>query len=178
VTPARHIPAVLAIAALPACVTTSFETEEPIGALSVTGVEVALAGAAADGTVVDGRQRSVSAAQFAADLDGTLTAALQGASDPSGRPATVSVTVSEVYLAPAIERVVAGTSYISGTVTVTGADGTPIVPPTPVRGNTSNIRLAGTFGLLTTPSLDNDYRGTLLGFARTVRDALFGATDA
>jgi hypothetical protein len=179
VTPARHIPAVLAIAVLPACVSTAFEAPEAAGALNVTAVDVAVAGGVANAaSVVSGRQLDVAPGQFVADLDGTLTASLQAASDPAGQPVTVSVIVDEVYLAPAVERVVAGTSYIAGTVSVTSADGTEIVPPASVRGNTSNIRLAGAFGLLTTPSLDNDYRGTLSGFARTVRNALFGAPDA
>ena len=176
----RHIPAVLAIAVLPACVSSSFETPDALGPLNVTSVEVAVAdgGAGDDASVITGRSSVVSPAQFVADLDANLTAALSEASDASGLPASVTVAVSEVYLAPPLERVVAGTSYIAGTVSVTGADGSVLVPPTAVRGNTSNIRLAGTFGLLTTPSLDNDYRGTLRGFVGTVRDALFGSPDA
>jgi hypothetical protein len=176
----RQIPAVLAIAVLPACVSSSFETPDTLGALNVTSVEVAVTDGSTGGgaSVISGRSSVVSPAQFVADLDANLTAALRAASDPSGTPATVRVAVSEVYLAPPLERVVAGTSYIAGTVSVTGTDGRVLIAPTLVRGNTSNIRLAGTFGLLTTPSLDNDYRGTLRGFVGTVRDALFGSPDA
>jgi hypothetical protein len=176
----RHIPAVLAVTALPACVSSSFATPDTLGALTVTSVDVTVTGGGTGdgGSIVSGRSGVVSPAQFVADLDANLTAALTAASDPAGTPATVTVAVSEVYLAPPLERVVAGTSFIAGTVSVTGADGSILVPPTPVRGNTSNIRLAGTFGLLTTPSLDNDYRGTLRGFVGTVRDALFGTPEA
>ena len=134
-------------------------------------------GAAQGDTVVTGRQAGIAPGQFVADLDRDLTAELQAASDPAGREVTVTVAVSEVYLAPPVERVVAGTSYIVGTVVVDDANGQRIVPPTAVRGNSANIRLAGALGLATTQPVQKDYRGTLRGFARTVRTALFGAPD-
>ncbi len=175
----RHIPAVLALGALTACVQPSLETVEGEGALNVTAVEVTVAeDAAQEDTVITGRQAGIRPEQFVPDLDAELTAALTEASDPSGAAVTVLVTVNQVYLAPPVERVVAGTSYIRGTVEVTGVDGRTVVRPTSVQGNSDNIRLVGALGLVTTQSVQNDYRGTLRGFAKTVRNALFGAPDA
>ena len=175
----RLIPAVLACGFLAACVTPSLETADGTGALNVTDVNVQVAAGAAQGdTVVTGRQAGITPGQFVAELDRDLTAELAAASDPAGQDVTVTVVVSEVYLAPPVERVVAGTSYIVGTVTVDDANGQPIVPPTAVRGNSDNIRLVGALGLATTQSVQNDYRGTLRGFAKTVRTAIFGAPDA
>ncbi len=175
----RHIPAILAMAAIAGCVQQPLETVNVDGGLNVTEVTIAVAGdAASSQTVVTGRQAGIQSGQFRSDLDAELTSVLGQASDPAGTPVTVEVTVTEVYLAPPVERVVAGTSYIRGAVQVTDQQGRIVVRPTSVRGNTENIRLAGAFGLATTRSVQADYRGTLRGFAKTVRDALFGAPDA
>ncbi len=166
---ARHIPAAMAALALAACVAPSLETADGVGALNVAAVEVSVAGP------IVGRRAGVTADRLARDLDATLTDALARASDPEGRPVTVEVDVIEARLAPPIERVAAGTSRIRARVTVTGADGTIVVPPTEITGNSDTIRLVGVLGVATTPSVENDYRGTVRGFAKTVRDALFGA---
>ena len=175
----RHILAVVAIAALAACSSASLDTVNVEGGLNVTDVVVSVAGDAATAeTVVAGRQAGIAPGQFRADMRSELLSVLAEASDPAGTPVTVQVTVNEVYLAPPVERVVAGTSYIRGAVQVTDQQGRTVVRPSAVRGNTENIRLAGAFGLATTRSVQADYRGTLRGFAKTVRNALFGAPDA
>ena len=146
-------------------------------ALNVTEVEVAVVPGAGAGSVITGREIGVDADRFKADLDAALTHTLRDASDTAGEPVTVSVVVSEAFLAPPVNRAVAGTSYILGTVSVTGSGGGVLVRPTEVQGNSDNIRLAGLPGVLTTQTVENDYRGTLRGFANTVRTAIFGAAD-
>jgi hypothetical protein len=168
----HHIVAWPVVAMLAGCATPSVRTEGDTSALNVVAVSV---DTSAMKVSVEGRTSPVTKEQLAADLTGYLTSSLAEKSDPNGKPVNVAIVMSKVRLAPPIERVVAGTSTAKGTVTVTevGTDNI-VVPTTEVTGNTENFRFVSVIGLATTVTVEKDYRGTLKGFATTVRTALFG----
>jgi hypothetical protein len=168
----RHIPALAAVALVAACTTPSIRTAGDASALNVVSVSVETAGM---DVAVTGRQSAVTKEQLDADLTAAVTAELAQGSDATGTPAEVTVVVQSVKLAPPAARIVAATSTISGTVSVTEQKtGRVIVPPTAVTGNSKSLRAVGVIGLATTQTVENDYRGTIAGFAATVRKALFG----
>lgn len=167
----RAVIAGVAMVTLAACEVPSIRTAGDVAALNVQSVNVDTSGMA---VVVEGRVSTVTREQLDADLTAAISAALAFESDPDGRVVQVDVTMEAVRLSPAIERVAAGTSTARGVISVTEVEtGTVIVPPTPLSGNTENIRAAWILGLATTRSVDDDYRGTVNGFANTVRLALF-----
>lgn len=169
---ARLALAGLALVALAACDVPSIRTAGDESALNVQTVNVDTSGMA---VAVEGRTSTVSREQLDADLTAALGAALASQRDPAGRVVQVDVTMETLRLSPPIERVAAGTSTATGVVTVTEVGtGDVIVPPTRLSGNSENFRGAWVLGLATTRTVDKDYRGTVNGFANTVRIALFG----
>ncbi|UWR22957.1 hypothetical protein [Sulfitobacter sp. S190] len=161
------------IAGLAACATPSIRATGDTTDLNVVSVSVDTDTMA---QAVSGRASTVTKAQLDDDLTAALGAELAKASTPDGTPVTVAVTLTSVDLAPPVTRVAAAASSATGTVTVTevGTDRT-VVPATTLTGTSNSLRAPGVIGLATTQSVENDYRGTLSGFASTVRKALFGS---
>ncbi len=171
----RMVLAGLAFCTLAACEVPSIRTEGDASALNVRSVSVETAGMA---VAVEGRTSTVTREQLDADLTAAINAALASESDPNGRPVMVNVTMETLRLSPPIERVAAGTSTATGVISVTEVGtGAVVVPPTRLTGNTENFRGAWVLGLATTRTVDKDYRGTVNGFANTVRLALFGPDE-
>ncbi|MEP2890822.1 hypothetical protein [Tateyamaria sp.] len=169
----RLLLAGLLCAGLAACDTPSIRTEGDTSALNVQAVTVDASGLS---TGVEGRALSVSTQQLEADFMTAVSAALASKSNPEGRAVRVDVRLEQVRLAPPAERIVAGTSSATGTITVTDINsGAVVVPSSRVVGNTENFRGVSVIGLATTPSIENDYKGTVNGFANSARQALFGS---
>ena len=174
----RNTFAMTGFVVLSACAQAVTNPAETSGGLFVSDVNVSVAPSIANqSSVVTGRSYQVGSAKLVSDLEASLRSSLAQNSDATGTPVRVSVVVNEVFLAPPAGRVVAATSFIKGSLSVTKADGEAVIPPRAIRGTTDNIRLAGALGLVTTQSGEEDYRGTLRGFAKTVRTALFGKSD-
>lgn len=168
----RIVAGLVAAVFLGACEVASIRTTGDVTALNVRSVDVDTSGM---DVAVSGRASPVTAQQLDDDLTAAISAALAAQSDPTGRVVRVDVVMEEVRLAPPIERVAAVTSTATGVITVTEvATGAVVVPATRVSGNTENIRAAWVLGLATTRTIDIDYRGTVNGFANTIRIALFG----
>ena len=165
----RFVVAGFAALALTACSTASVQRVGEASTLNITEVTVNTAGVPG----ITGRDLNRSPAALAADIDNAVTQTVAASSNPAGTSAVVMIDVSEVKLANVVSRVAAQTSLIRGTLTVTGADGAVIVPPQEITGNSAGLRLAGTAGAILTPSIENDYRETLTGFAQTVNNLLF-----
>lgn len=159
----------LAAALLASCSTASVQRVAGTGALNVTEVIVDTTGVPG----ITGRDLSRSSAALAADIDNAVTQTIAASSNPAGTPAVVSIDVAEVKLANVVSRAAAQTSLIRGTLTVTGEDGSVIVPSQEITGTSAGLRLAGTAGAILTPTVENDYRETLTGFAQTVNKLLF-----
>lgn len=120
-------------------------------------------------TTSKGRDIKRTRAQFADDLTAALARELGPVSDPNGLPADVNVKVNEIYLARIVDRVLAGTSYIESTASVTdAASGDEIVAPVDVRGDSDQFRAAGPVAVVTTGSLDNDYQAAINGYAKAL----------
>ncbi len=170
----RHIASGFAMAALAGCATPSIRTVGDTAALKIAAVSVDTSKMT---FAVEGRKSDVSKEQLQADLEAAVSQSLAAKSDPAGIPVKVEIVMSQLRLAPPLERVVAGTSSATGQVTVTeiGQPRRVIVPPTEVVGNTNNFRAVALIGLATTASVEKDYQGTLAGFADTIRKALFGS---
>jgi hypothetical protein len=168
----RHMFAVALAATVSGCTTPSIRTAADTSALNIVSVSI-------DTSETDfddgGRAVTRTPAQFEADLTAALMTELEPVSHSGGTPVEVKVKITQLRLAPPIERFVAGTSYLASLVSVveTGS-GRVVVPETEVSGNTDNFRFVGLVGLVTTVSVEDDYRGTLRGYAKTVREALFG----
>ena len=168
---ARHIVAIALVSVVSACATPSIRTAGDTTALNVMSVSVDTSQ-----MMVEGRTLKVTHTQLKSDMEAAVLSAVAPESDANGTPVDVAIAVSKMRLASPLARVVADTSSLTGTVRVTEVGtGREVVPATEVTGNTKNIRGAGVIGLATTVSVEKDYRGTLAGFANTVRKALFGS---
>ena len=170
---ARNILATGAIALVAGCTTQTIRTPGDSSVLNIRSVSVDTSNME---SAVTGREIALTTTQLDTDLTAALTAQLSAASDPSGVASDVIVVVESVDLAPVINRAAGATSSITAVVTVTEeGTGRVIVPSAQLTGNTDSIRGAGVIGIATTRTVEQDYRGTLSGFASTVREALFGA---
>lgn len=161
----------MALTVLAGCeATTSLEVATPLGSdLNVTAVSVD----AGSLTMVVGRDFDRSAEGVAADVMVAVETALAQESVVGGRDVTVNVALKEVELANIASRIVAQASNIRADVTVTAADGSVVVPTQEVVGNSAGIRLAGTLGAVTTPTVMQDYQDTVLGFSQTLQKLIF-----
>ncbi|XDA98806.1 hypothetical protein AB1M95_02565 [Sulfitobacter sp. LCG007] len=170
----RHILAVAVLAAVAACAPTpSIRTVGDAGALDVRDIQV---DANRLDLVIKGRQLERSRAQLKQDVTAALEAELRPVSVKDGTPVVVAVELVDLHLANTAERFVAQTSHVTTMVSVTEiGTGRVVVPATEVSGNTDNFRAIGVVGAATTLSVEEDYRGALRGYAKTVRAALFGS---
>ena len=108
----------------------------------------------------------ISRERLASDLTAALTTKLGAASNPNGLPSNVNVTVKEVHLADIVERALVGTSYIVSTISVTdAATGEVIIAPTEVKADSEQLRAGGMLGVVTTKSVENDYKLAVQGYA-------------
>jgi hypothetical protein len=115
----------------------------------------------------------ISRDRLASDLSAALTTKLGAVSNPNGLPANVNVTVEEVHLANIVERALVGTSYIVSSISVTdAATGEVIIEPTEVRGNSEQLRAGGMLGVVTTKSVENDYKLAVQGYADALAASL------
>ncbi len=170
---ARNILAAGALALVAGCTTQFIRTQGDSAALNIRSVTVDTSNME---TAVSGRELALTRTQLDADLTAALTTELSAASVPSGVASDVTVTVNSVDLAAVITRAAGATSSITAVVTVTEeGTGREIVPSTQLTGNSDALRGAGVIGLATAQTVEQDYRGTLAGFASTVREALFGS---
>jgi hypothetical protein len=162
--------------ALAACAAEAPDFTGEAGALNVRAVSVDVSGL---DNAVTGRDVSVTKAQLQSNLTDALTASLAKSSDPDGIPARVVVVVSGVNLTSPLHAAAAGgPSSIEGLVSVVALDGNrQIVSPKSIKGSSADLRLPGVLGVVTSPSAENDYRGTVAGFAETVRRALFDTSS-
>ena len=166
----RHIFVGVVSMSLAAC-TTAVDRTDLIGPITLASVSVDMSNA-----VVEGRELPVSRASAASVLESAIISAVAPSNDPNGTPVDLDVVMTEVRLAPPLERVVAGTSSATGTLTVKDAEtGDLLSGPVTVTGNTENLRAAGIIALATTVTPQEDYRGTVRGFAEVIRQTLFGS---
>ena len=166
----RHIFIGIASVSLAAC-TTVVDQSENLGALRVEAVTVDTSSA-----VIEGRELQITPAAVSQLFEAEIRNSVARSSDPNGTPVNVDVVMTQIRLAPPLERVVAGTSTATGTLTVANAEtGERLSPPTSVTGNSDNLRAAGVVALATTVTPEEDYRGTVRGFAEAIRQTLFGS---
>ena len=166
----RHIFIAVMAMSVAAC-STAVDRSDEVGTISVTSVSVDMSSA-----VIEGRDLPITRPAAEDVLETAIEAAIAPDNDPDGRLVNVNVLMTELRLAPPLERVVAGTSSATGIMTVTDAEtGDRISPPVSVTGNTENIRAAGLIALATTVTPQEDYQGTVRGFAETIRQTLFGS---
>ncbi len=166
----RHIFIGVASMSLAAC-TTVVDQSDSLGALRVDAVTVD-----ASSAIIEGRELQMTSAAVSQLFEAEIVNAVAQSSDPNGTPAKVDVVMTQIRLAPPLERVVAGTSTATGILTVSHAEtGERLVPSTSVTGTSENIRAAGVIALATTVTPEEDYRGTVRGFAEAIRQTLFGS---
>jgi hypothetical protein len=155
---------------LAAC-TTVVDQSDSLGALRVDAVTVD-----ASSAIIEGRELQMTSAAVSQLFEAEIVNVVAQSSDPNGTPARVDVVMTQIRLAPPLERVVAGTSTATGILTVSHAEtGERLAPSTPVTGTSENIRAAGVIALATTVAPEEDYRGTVRGFAEAIRQTLFGS---
>ncbi len=166
----RHILAGAIAASVAACAPV-VDRSDVLGPITVASVSVD-----ASTAVVEGRDLPITRAAAAGLLEDAIEGAVARSNDPNGRAVNVDVVMTQIRLAPPLERVVAGTSSATGTLTVTDAEtGERLKAPVSVTGNTTNLRAPGVVGLATTVTPEEDNRGTVRGFAEAIRQTLFGS---
>ena len=159
----------VALGLLAGCSTAELQKSALPAALNV--VSVVVDAGSLDG--IEGRSIARSNAQITADIEGAVRRAFAAKSQPNGTPVQVTIDVQEVKLANAVDRVAAQASTIHADLTVVSEAGATVVPTQRIVGTSEGVRLAGTFGALTTPGVDKDYSDTVAGFAATLQTLLF-----
>ncbi len=177
----RSFIAVTALAVAAACtnVTDLSRTDADPGPLQLNAVKVDASGL--EVVISEGRTVKRTRAQLEQDLTAAITREALLLSDPNGLLADVNVTIEKVYLAPLVERVVAGSSYIEGTVSVTNAaDGSIIIAPTQVIGNSDTLRAIGALGAvgaLANADVETDYQNSIDGYAKALIASLQASAE-
>lgn len=124
---------------------------------------------------ITGRNLTVSPERLKTDLTAALTREL--AVSASGN-SDLTVQVSKVFLlSPGAAALIGGpgsNSAIVATVSVTDAVGNTVLAPTEIRATSENFRLGGVIGVMMTPKPEDDYIGTVNGFAKSVKKRLLG----
>ncbi|WP_415921746.1 hypothetical protein [Tateyamaria sp. SN6-1] len=124
---------------------------------------------------IEGRQIDKSADQVAGDVSRALTnrLAATGAAKPT---ADVDIQLSSVRLTSrGAAFAFGGPSRVIGVVTVRDVqDGTVVFGPRRVEAASSTLRLPGVVGVATSPSVEDDYRQSIAGFAAAVEQLLNG----
>ena len=168
----RVILSVAAATMVAACsnITSIDRADKEVGPLKLNAVSVDVSQMK---LVSEGRTINKSTAQFAEDLEAALVRELSAVSVPDGVPADFNVTVQRMYLAPIVNRLVAGTSSIESSVSVINAsDGSTIVEPVKVVGNSDQLRGPGPVGAVTTKTVEADYQGAVNGYAKALLASL------
>ena len=99
---------------------------------------------------------------------------LQLEATPAGNT-NVVVQVTDVRLVSPGEAAMLGSnSQIGATISATNSKGAVILAPTEVTASSEKVRFGGLIGAMMTPKADDDYRFTVSGFAKAVRERLLG----
>lgn len=125
----------------------------------------------------EGRSINRTTAQLQEDLRRAVTIEAQKRSVPGGLPANINVKMERVFLARAVDRVLAGTSSIESEISVTEAEtGAFIVEPVQVNATAEQLRGPGPIGAAAafTTSVEADYQNVIDAYAR----ALLASLDA
>ena len=123
----------------------------------------------------EGRAINRTTAELQQDIRRAVTAEAQKRSVPDGLPANVNVKVEKVFLARLSDRVLAGTSSIESTVSITEAEtGAFIVEPVSVKANAEQLRGPGPIGAAAaaTTSTEADYQNVIAAYARALLSSL------
>ena len=123
----------------------------------------------------EGRPINNTSAQLQEDLRRAVTAEAQKRSVPDGLPANVNVKVERIVLARAVDRVLAGTSFIESEISITDAEtGAFVVKPVRVKSTAEQLRGPGPIGAATaaTTSLQADYNNVINTYARVLLASL------
>ena len=122
---------------------------------------------------IEGREIVVSPEKIRADLTMALISELGYRRSDTGN-ADVVISITKVHLlSPGGSLMIGGNSFIKGVIKVTEVGtGKVLVPATKVTGLSEQKRLGGIIGAMSSPSAANDYRATIIGFARNVKNSL------
>lgn len=123
----------------------------------------------------EGRSINRTTAQLQKDITRAVTAEAQKRSVPDGLPANVNVKLNRVFLARGVDRILAGTSTIESTASVTAAEsGDFIVRPVQVNTTAEQLRGPGPIGgaVAVTTSVEADYNNVIDAYARTLLASL------
>ena len=124
----------------------------------------------------EGRAINKTTSELQRDLNAAVTAEALKRSVPGGVPTNINVDVEKVYLAPLSSRLLANTSYIESTVSLTNAEtGAFIVEPVKVKATADQLRGLGPVGAATAAanaSVEADYQRAVAGYAKTLLASL------